>query len=72
MAAVETDLASLQEWKKSIDANTTATKNNTQMLEDLATALRAMSWFTKTFKWLAVTGAGIAGIYATMRGLRVL
>lgn len=70
MSAVETDLAGLQEWRKSIDANTVATRNNTQMLEDLGTALKAMSWFTKALKWLAIAGGGFAAMYAAYRGYR--
>jgi len=70
VVSLETDRDTLMTWRRSIVENTSATKDNTQMMEDLATALKAMSWFIQTFKWLAMTGAACGAIFAAWKGIK--
>lgn len=59
------------EWRKSIERNTAVTKDNTEMLEMIATAFKAMGWLSKALKWISVTGAAFAAIYATYKGFKL-
>lgn len=70
VGSLENDRDIVMAWRKTIIDNTTATKDNTQMLEDLAVALKAMSWFIRTFKWLAVTGAAVGAIFVAWKGVK--
>lgn len=66
----EADRIAMAEWRKSVEKNTWATKENTEMLEMVATAFHAMGWVGKALKWIGVTGASFAAIYATFKGLK--
>lgn len=65
-------------WRKAMIENTLATKEATDtmlyvvdLVKDMRGAFKAMGWIGRILKWVGVTGAGFAAIYATMKGFRV-
>jgi hypothetical protein len=76
---LETDTEAMMTWRRTVEANTVATKEATEaalyvadVIRDLRTTMRSFAWVMKIVKWLAYVSAAIATTWATFKGLKIL